>query len=110
LPQILTALKAGGYKVVQLRAKRGFMPVERYAAELTPMLAKAELIRAKTGLFTAPRGDGEELAETPVTEVTPAPKSFNLAMKPGAAGAGTKQPKSDTVGSWTTSVKRPAAP
>jgi peptidoglycan/xylan/chitin deacetylase (PgdA/CDA1 family) len=109
LPVILTALMEAGYKVVHLRARHPLVPNETFTAELKPMLAKAELIRAKTGLFTAPRGDGEELAETPVTEVTPAPKSFNLAMKPGAAGAGTKQPKSDTVGSWTTSVKRPAA-
>lgn len=118
LPVILAELKAQGYRVVHMRSKHALVADETFMAELRPMLAKAELIRAKTGLFTPPRGDGEPIGDVPVTEVTPEAKSFVVAARQPAASAAAQAPKKTKTeatakssgGAWSTSVVRPTMP
>ncbi len=87
LPEILTQLKAKGFKVVHMRPKAGYTPVADYDAQLTAMMAKSArpaAAGAKPALIPFTTAAMPELpvpndtAQPVVTQVAPAAKTRSL--------------------------------
>jgi peptidoglycan/xylan/chitin deacetylase (PgdA/CDA1 family) len=80
LPDILSRLKAGGYKVVHLRSKAPLVPDQTLTVELAPALARAAADKVATAEATAPVPVTLP-ADLPVTVLTPSAR-IRVAVTP----------------------------
>ena len=117
LPVVLKELLARGYKVVHLRARRGFEPDLSYTAALTPLLAKAprsgEVFAGDAAAQAQLRGEDEADAGPPVTELAPAARPITIAARGDGAGSSANPKARNPIvyGGWSTTVRKakPAA-
>jgi peptidoglycan-N-acetylglucosamine deacetylase len=98
LPVILAELQAKGYKVVHIRAATAFEPQPQYAAQLAPLLAKAQPVGKGNlvpfyGPALRPGIDVPGSSEVPVTTIVPEAKAYVArANETGFAKASLKKP------------------
>jgi hypothetical protein len=113
LPIVLSGLKERGYKIVHLRAKRAYQPLESHAAALRPLLGKAHGNGTDSSIATLEGlgDDGGAAEATPHAKVN-RDKSREPATKASVAGprraTGTTAPAPSPPGDsdWATTVQR----